>query len=85
MKTLNEIQKKYGARLNKRRVMQQWINSPVCQAYIQKALNNKLTDSDIDNIFEIGNWRSTYPGLYYLCTIYIHPLTYLQGIVQKIT
>lgn len=85
MITLNQIQKEYGATLRKRKFMNRWINNPICQAYVQKALEDKLTDNEVDKIFEIGNWKSQYPGLYYLCTIYIHPLTYLQGIIQKIT
>jgi hypothetical protein len=83
--TLNEIQHIYGAKLGKRQILSKWINNPICQNYIKKALEYKLTDSDADHLFKIGSWKSNqFPGLYYLCLIYIHPLTKLQGICQKL-
>jgi hypothetical protein len=84
MVTLKQLQKEFGAKLGKRQIIQLWIEKPEAQKYINKALNNKLTDADIDYIFKIGNWKSDkYPGLYYLTTIYIHPLTYLRGVLEK--
>ena len=83
MITLNQIQKQFGATLRKHKVMNKWIDVILCQSYISKALKYSLTDNEINELYKIGNWKGTYPGLYYLCTIYIHPVTYLQGILQK--
>lgn len=62
------------------------INDDYCQKMIKKALNNRLTDSDHDDIFKNGNLskNALYPGLYYICFIYIHPLTKFEGLNQKI-
>ena len=84
MITLSQIQRIYGARLLKRRILNQWINNIECQSYIIKALRYELTDMDYNYLYQVGNWRGKYPGLNYLCTIYIHPLTKLQGLCQKI-
>jgi len=83
MITLSNIQKEFGATLRKRNVMCKWIEVPECQKYIKKALRHLLTKSDYDKLYTIGNWKGQYPGLNYLCTIYIHPLTYVQGVCEK--
>jgi hypothetical protein len=48
---------------------------------IKKALEGKLTGKDHSDIWNKGNQSSKeFPGLYHLCFIFIHPVTYLQSL-----
>lgn len=81
MVTLKQIQKRYKKRLPKRFVVDisKYIDQDDPQEFIKKALAYKLADSDYKTLFSIGRHKSKqYPKLYYLCCIYIHPLTIVQ-------
>jgi hypothetical protein len=57
------------------------INNNYCQNMLKKALEGKLTDKNHSDIWNKGNQSSKdFPGLYYLCFVFIHPLTYLQSL-----
>ena len=76
--------KKISSKIKK--LLNEKINDDYCQKMIKKALQNKLTDDNHNKIFKIGNQskNALFPGLYYLCFIYIHPLTKFEGLNQKI-
>jgi len=85
MVTLKAIEKKYGMPIKRsfKRDIEKYINDVYIQDILAKAMRYDLTDKEIDRIFEIGKHNSKqYPHLYYLATIYIHPLTYGQAILR---
>ena len=63
--------------------IEKYIETPLIQNYLVKALDYKLTDKDIDTLYNIGNTKGFFPRLYYLCVIYIHPLTHAQYIIKE--
>jgi hypothetical protein len=76
MITIKQIKNKFcKAPICHTKKIKRWINIPICQAYIKKALQYKLTNSDYKELYRIGNYKSIYPALNYLCAIYIHPCT----------
>ena len=86
MVTLNEIIKLHAGESiprKMRRMINKWIDDPDLQHYIKKALDCDLQDEDYRYLYKVGNQKSTYPGLYYLCCIYIHPMTKLRGLWNK--
>ena len=85
MITLKDIQDRYYMPIPKRirDCVNSWIAQPEAQAYIVKALDYELTDQDCRELFRIGSHKAKYPRLYYLCCIYIHPLTVAQHIVTN--
>ena len=86
MITLKEIQKEYLRRIPIKfaKPMEKYINEPIVQNYIDKALRYELTNSDYNWLAEHGmHGSSEYPHLYWLCAIYIHPLTQLQELANK--
>lgn len=81
MITLENIIKNYGMPIPRkiRIEIDKYISIPEVQYLIVKALKYELTDTEIDYIYKIGNHKGQYPRLYYLCLIYIHPLTRAQN------
>lgn len=84
MITLQQIQSRFKKRLPRKfvREISKYINESVPQAYLKKALNYELSDDDCKALHEIGHHKGQYPKLYYLCCIYIHPLTIAQYVVE---
>lgn len=83
MITYQSLENQYGLKINRKfkLMLGDKINDDYCQTMLKKALKSNLSKAEHDNIFKIGSQSSSqYPGLYYLCFIYIHPLTYLQSI-----
>lgn len=87
MIALQDIKKEYGLNIPKKIKIKiaRYIQEDKIQEYIYKALNYILTEQDIDNIFKIGKNKDNaeYPYLYWLCCIYIHPLTKGQYILNN--
>lgn len=84
MITMKQIIEQYFKSIPKkiRQQINAWIADPEPQKYIHKALAYKLTDEDCRYLFSIGSQKSKYLRLYYLCCIYIHPLTVMQHITE---
>jgi hypothetical protein len=83
MITYKSLENQYGLKISKKfKVMLgDKINDNYCQTMLKKALKYNLSKAEHDNIFKVGSQSSAeFPGLYHLCFIYIHPLTYLQAI-----
>jgi len=85
MITLKQITQRFFQPIPKRIqiVINKWITESEPQEYICKALAYELSDADYRHLYQIGNQKGKYPRLYYLCCIYIHPLTVCQYIVSK--
>ena len=88
MISYNELEKIYIKKISPKfkNMLGEKIKDDYCQKMINKALKNNLTDNDHNEIFKIGNQskNSLYPGLYFICFIYIHPLTVIQGFSDTI-
>lgn len=84
MITLKQITNRFKKRLPRKFVKEisQYITKPIPQKYLKKALLYKLSDSDYKTLYKIGHHKGQYPKLYYLCCIYIHPLTIAQHVVS---
>ena len=84
MISLNDIISDYGVSIKKsiRQDIEKYIHLDIAQDYVKKALGYNLTDEDERNLYKIGNCKGLYPRLYYLCCIYIHPLTRVQYILK---
>ena len=82
---LKDIKAKYLYRMNRKFAhrIEQYITDPIVQSYISKAMDYKLTREDYKWLDDNGGHKATdkYQYLYWLCCIYIHPLTILQGVV----
>jgi len=77
------LENQYGLKINKKfkLMLGDKINDNYCQTMLKKALTGTLSKAEHDNIFSVGSQSSNqYPGLYYLCFIFINPITYLQAI-----
>lgn len=85
MITLKQIQARYKRRIPPKfvRDINSWIDLPFVQKYLKKALAYDLSNTDSKHIYNIGNNKGLYPKLYWLCFIYIHPLTIAQDVVEK--
>jgi len=85
MITLDRIQETYGLRIKKkvRFEIQKYLQDEKIQGLIRKALDYELDDQDSDWIFKNGMHKGLYPHLYWLCMIYIHPLTIGQHILKE--
>jgi len=83
MITYKSLENQYGLKINKKfkLMLGDKINDNYCQTMLNKALKGNLTNADNKDIFSKGQQSSKeYPGLYYLCFIFINPITYLQSI-----
>ncbi len=85
MITLKQIQKRYKRRIPKNfvRDINSWIDRPFAQKYLKKALAYDLSGSDNRHIYNIGSHKGQYPKLYWLCFIYIHPMTIAKDVAEK--
>jgi hypothetical protein len=85
MITLAQIQKRYMKPINRSFKMQieKYISVPEVQHYIEKAMYYSLEKEDYRKLGEIGGHKGKYQYLYWLCCIYIHPLTIAQHIVTE--
>jgi len=82
MITYKSLEKEYGCQISGKikKMLGDKINHVFCQTMLEKALKYELTDKDHRIIFNRGSQGSPdFPGLYYLCFIYIHPLTIAQS------
>ena len=84
MNTFKSLEKIYISKVSGKCKKSLNIENPVVQQWINKAIEYKLTSEDYKELLKIGNWKGQYPGLNYLCTIYIHPLTCVQGFAKKV-
>lgn len=87
MITINEIIKTYKLPIKRqfRVYIESYINNADVQEYLKKAMSYNLTKNDCNTLFVLGNRRNgKYPHLYWLCCIYIHPLTIAQNLVIEI-
>jgi len=84
MITLKDIMARYQMPIPKRiRIeIEKWIRLPEPQKYLAIALEYELEEKDAHYIYSIGKHNGKYPRLYYLCCIYIHPLTIAQAIFR---
>jgi len=84
----NELEKIYLKKISPKfkKMLGEKIKDDYCQKMIKKALQYDLTDSDNREIFKVGSQskNSLYPGLYYICFIYIHPLTVVQSFCETV-
>jgi hypothetical protein len=88
MITLKDLQKTYLKSIprNFAFAINQYISAPDVQAVLSKALNYKLSDADYNWLFKSGSHTSKqYPHLYWLCAIYIHPLTIGQYVAEQVS
>ena len=61
------------------------ILEPYPQAMIRKALDNSSSRGEIIELTARGSWSSKeYPGLLYLVDLYIHPLTIVEALANKV-
>ena len=85
--TIQDLQRKFIRRMPRRFIpdIQRYINVGEVQDYLHKALKYGLTDAERNHIFRIGQHKlgMPFPHLYWLCFIYIHPLTAVQAIVAR--
>ena len=85
-----DIEKIYGMRIPKKfKVMLgDKILDDLPQEMISKALDYNLSDADIQILGRVGHQSRRksyeYPGLYYICAIFIHPLTKYQALAKKV-
>ena len=84
MITLKKIMSRFGMPIPKRiRIeIEKWICLPEPQKYLAIALKYEIDDKDAKRLYSIGNHKGKYPRLYYLCCIYIHPLTIAQNCMR---
>jgi len=82
MITLKQIIERFQMPIPKkiRDEINKWIHLPEPQRFIKQALKYNLDDSS--ELYNIGKQKGKYPRLYYLCRIYIHPLTIAQAICR---
>jgi len=73
-----EVPRKFRTEINN------YIDAGFVQSMLKKAISYELTDNEISHLFKVGRHKnSKYPHFYWLCTIYIHPLTVMQYIVGR--
>ena len=71
------------------------ILEPYPQAMIRRVLafqddtttkaRHPFSDAEYDELYARGSWSSKeYPGLFYLVDIYIHPLTIVEALANKV-
>jgi len=81
--TVIKLERVFGKRIPKKikREISGWIGDTDLQRYIRKALSYKISREERAHIFEI---RKQYPRIYWLCFIYIHPLSKVQGMIEQL-
>jgi len=91
MVRIEDIEKEYGKHIPKkfRENLKSYIDNPDVQSFIRKSLAYKLSDSDYKTLYKIGchpdsKPKCKYPGLNYVTTIFIHPVTKWQVVVEKV-
>jgi len=87
MVTLTQIKYRYKKTIKKSfsKEIENYILSETPQKYINKALTYTLTPEDRKELFKIGKHKNTkYNHLNWLCTIYIHPFTIAENLLNKI-
>jgi len=91
MVRIEDIEKEYGKRIPKkfRENLKSYIDNPDVQSFIRKSLAYKLSDSDYKTLYKIGchpdnKPKCKYPGLNYVTTIFIHPVTKWQVVAEKV-
>lgn len=86
MITIADLQKEYLQPINKgfRKDIEKFISDAKVQIWVKKAMQGKLTDKEVSEIYKIGKKGSQMPNLYWLLCIYIHPLTTTAFIFKKI-
>ena len=83
---IKDIEQRYCKRIPKKfKVnLEKYIYDARVQAWLKSAMEYELTDAEVSYIYKIGNQKAKeYPGLYYIATIFIHPLTIAQAICEK--
>lgn len=88
MTTVADIQKKYmmPIKVSFKKEIEKYISVPEVQLLVNKAMRCELTRNDNKVLYEEGNRKNgKYPYLYWLCCIYIHPLTIAQHIVKEVS
>jgi hypothetical protein len=83
--TYRDLKKIYLAPISAKcqRILGDKIAEPYPQEMITKALSNSITNKDYTELIKRGCWSSIeYPGLLYLCDIYIHPLTQVEAYLK---
>lgn len=84
--TYKDIENIYGMKISKKHkeLLGTKILEPYPQAMIKKALKYNLSDKEVTELYKIGKQDKAveYPGLYYICTIFIHPLTHCQAAIK---
>ena len=82
---LTNLEKQYYKRIPKRfkNTINNHIDSDFTQDMLKKAINYELSGIEKDLLFKIGKHKDcAYPHLYWLCTIYINPLTVIEYITN---
>lgn len=80
-----DLEKEFGTRVSPKckKQLGDKIFDDYPQRMIKTALEfNDFTDAEYWELSKRGRWKkgSEYPGLHYLCTVFIHPLTYLHRV-----
>jgi len=85
MVTIRQLEKEYKKKISAKfkRDIESYINTSEAQKWIKKALNNDISIKEGKELYKIGKKKGIYPNLYWLCTIYIHPLTILEDMTRK--
>lgn len=85
--TIQQIEKKMHSKIKAKfkNNISKFISDHEAQRLIKKSLEYNLSDLDRKKLYSIGLQTSkNYPGLYWLCCIFIHPLTPLQTLANKV-
>ena len=85
--TVKQLQEEYLRVIPRaiKKDIESWINSEIAQEYIKKALAYELSDQDASELYRIGKQKGKMPRLFWLCCIYIHPLTATAEISKRLS
>ena len=86
MITIKDLEKEYLQPINRnfKKDIEKFISDVKVQGLIKKAMQGKLTDKEVTEIYKIGKKGGQMPNLYWLLCIYIHQLTTTTFIFKKI-
>ena len=87
MKTLTQIKYRFKKSIKRSfsDEIEKYILSEEPQKYINKALTYTLTNHDRKELYKIGKHKNAkYKHLFWLCIIYIHPLTIAENLITQI-